>query len=207
MICIGPVCVPIWQLGIVGAFLLKPLKDFATYAYSRCCKHRAHSAHTGAQGLNAENVQLFRMTDAALKNTGGEHPSQAVSVHSDSELAALRTRLSNGPKRQIVFADFGATWCQPCKAMSPFFEALSGFYEGTFLKMDVDECPDSADDAAIQALPTLCVMVPSEGKWEVIARAVGANRRDWENLVATHSMPRQADSRSSNEYNESEKDK
>ncbi|CBZ50867.1 putative thioredoxin [Neospora caninum Liverpool] len=194
MICIGPVCVPIWQLGIVGAFLLNPLKNAAVYVYSRCCKRRAHCAETGAQGLRVANLELFRTTDTALKRTAGEYPSQAVSVHSDDQLAALKRRLSGGNKPQMIFVDFGATWCQPCKSMCPFFEALSVFYEGTFVKVDVDECPDSADDAAVQALPTLCVMAPSGGKWEVVARAVGANRRDWENLVATHSIPRHGDS-------------
>ncbi|PFH36758.1 thioredoxin domain-containing protein [Besnoitia besnoiti] len=207
MICIGPVCLPVWQLGIVGAFLLKPLKDTAVYVYSRCCKHRAHCIYLGAQKLSDGHLQLFRESDTDMKIRGVEQPAHVLAVHSDDELTALRDRLNEPNRQNILFVDFGATWCQPCKAIFPFFEALSAFYEGTFVKVDVDECPESADEATVQALPTLCVMSCSEGKWEVIARTVGANKRDWENLVATHSRPRHGSGPSPQEEGESAKDR
>ncbi len=48
-----------------------------------------------------------------------------------------------GVCKQIV-VDFTATWCGPCRIMSPIFIELSKKYPGLiFLKVDVDEVPVS----------------------------------------------------------------
>jgi thiol-disulfide isomerase/thioredoxin len=43
-----------------------------------------------------------------------------------------------------VVVDFTATWCGPCRLMSPIFTELSKKYPSLiFLKVDVDEVPVS----------------------------------------------------------------
>lgn len=56
-----------------------------------------------------------------------------------------------------VVIDFYATWCGPCKAMSPIIEKLANDYEGKVkvLKVDVDKNRPLAEEARIMSIPTL----------------------------------------------------
>ena len=56
-----------------------------------------------------------------------------------------------------VLLDFYATWCGPCKALSPLLERLATEYEGKLkvLKVDVDKNQALAEAARIMSIPTL----------------------------------------------------
>ena len=60
---------------------------------------------------------------------------------------------------QPVMVDFYATWCEPCKALSPILEQLKEEYSGkaTIIKIDVDENPDLASHYNIRSVPTIMV--------------------------------------------------
>jgi thioredoxin len=60
-----------------------------------------------------------------------------------------------GDKPAIV--DFYASWCGPCKMLSPIMEKLSKKYEDKvyFYKIDVDKSKDLANTLNIRAIPTL----------------------------------------------------
>ncbi|KAH3669393.1 hypothetical protein OGAPHI_001514 [Ogataea philodendri] len=54
-----------------------------------------------------------------------------------------------------AFVDFYATWCGPCKAISPVVEKLSETHKDVkFFKVDVDDAQDIAAEYAISAMPT-----------------------------------------------------
>ena len=56
----------------------------------------------------------------------------------------------------LVLVDFFATWCGPCKMLSPLLEEVAEENPNLLvLKIDVDEVGDLAARYGIQAIPTL----------------------------------------------------
>ena len=70
-----------------------------------------------------------------------------------------------------VLLDFWATWCPPCRMLSPVIEEIAGEYEGRAKvgKVNVDEEPELAAMFKVENIPTRVVM--KEGK--VAELAVG----------------------------------
>jgi thioredoxin 1 len=56
-----------------------------------------------------------------------------------------------------VMVDFHATWCGPCKMVAPLVEQLAAEYDGRvrFVKVDVDQAPNTAAAHRITGVPTL----------------------------------------------------
>lgn len=74
-----------------------------------------------------------------------------------------------------VLVDFFATWCGPCKMLSPVLEQLDkeGF-PVQIVKIDTDEATNLAIEYGVQAIPTLLFF--SEGK--LVNRTMGYQRKD-----------------------------
>jgi thioredoxin 1 len=74
-----------------------------------------------------------------------------------------------------VLVDFWATWCPPCRRLSPKVEELAQEYKGRLrvAKIDVDSNQDLAARYQIQAMPTLLFFK----KGEVHASLVGDQQK------------------------------
>ena len=56
-----------------------------------------------------------------------------------------------------VLVDFYATWCGPCKALSPVVEKLADEYSGKLKvgKLNIDEDTGTPSSYSVRAVPTL----------------------------------------------------
>jgi thioredoxin 2 len=71
-----------------------------------------------------------------------------------------------------VLVDLWATWCGPCRMVSPALEQLAKEKAGQLklVKVDIDQAPKLAQRFSVQSIPSLMVLY----RGEVIARQAGA---------------------------------
>lgn len=66
---------------------------------------------------------------------------------------------------QTVFIDFYATWCKPCKTMTPIIEEIAKEYkEIKFVKIDIDKNEELAIKYNIMSIPTMMIIKNGEVK-------------------------------------------
>lgn len=66
----------------------------------------------------------------------------------------FQAELSNSGA-SLVVVYFTASWCGPCQRIGPHFESLSNKYtQAIFLKVDIDQCRETAESHHVSAVPT-----------------------------------------------------
>ena len=74
-----------------------------------------------------------------------------------------------------VIVDFWAPWCVPCRRVSPVLEEMSeGRNDVRFVKLNVDDNPDTAMNYQITSIPTIARFEDGQ----VTRQAVGALPRN-----------------------------
>ena len=78
--------------------------------------------------------------------------------------------LKNGNLPLVV--DFWATWCGPCRMISPIISKLAEKYDGKIIvgKCDVEENDDMAEEFGIRNIPTILFFKGGE----IVDKIVGA---------------------------------
>lgn len=67
-------------------------------------------------------------------------------------------------EKGLVLVDFHASWCGPCRMLSPTLDVLASEYDGkaSIVKVDVDESPELAANYGVMGIPTLLVIKDGE---------------------------------------------
>jgi len=78
---------------------------------------------------------------------------------------------------KTVLIDFWASWCGPCRMVSPIVDEIAEQSNGTLKvgKVNVDQESDLASQFGVQSIPTLIVM--KNGK--VVNTSVGAKSKQF----------------------------
>ncbi|KAJ9448351.1 Thioredoxin [Diplonema papillatum] len=102
----------------------------------------------------------------------------AVVVSDDDHFDKL---VKENPK---VIINFGASWCGPCKAVAPEWKAIAdnADYSGiAFLKVDVDDVPDAAQQYDVRSIPAFQVVQNGKKKGQLF----GWNKKALEDELKT----------------------
>jgi len=98
------------------------------------------------------------------------------------EDSMFQTELSSAGSKLVV-VDFTASWCGPCKRIAPFYDELSTKYpKAVFLKVDVDQCQETAASNGVSAMPTF-IFFRNKTK---IDKIQGADNKSLEDKIKQH---------------------
>lgn len=88
------------------------------------------------------------------ENTKNEENIEIIEIES---MEQFEQEVSN--ENGTIFIDFYATWCMPCKTMTPIIEKLAKENkEVKFFKVDVDKNNELATKYNVMSIPTMLIL-------------------------------------------------
>ena len=114
---------------------------------------------------------------------GSVHPAfplYVISSQKDADFSAINIDKYNFENEVMnsdkpVLLDFWASWCGPCRMVSPVIDEIAGERSDIKVgKINVDEQPELARQFGVMSIPTLIVMKNGQ----IVSKAAGARPKN-----------------------------
>ncbi|WP_248960469.1 tetratricopeptide repeat protein [Sphaerisporangium perillae] len=139
----------------------------------------------GAVDLGARKqaleAQARREAAAAQGAAGGAPATPAGAVVIDVTDETFATEVIERSMRTPVVLDLWATWCEPCKQLSPILEKLAAEAAGRWVlaKVDVDASPQISGALQVQSIPTVLAVFQGQAVTGFQGALPEAQVRQW----------------------------
>lgn len=128
---------------------------------------------------NIRFLQMGLVTLVLLIGTNGCKHEKGETAESSQPSRSISSNITDSTGK-ITVIDFYATWCGPCKMMTPVMEKMEEKYGDKidFRKVDVDQNGELAQQYNIQSIPTLVILSPNNEVIDVVVGYHDANQMD-----------------------------
>jgi thioredoxin 1 len=149
-------------------------KNKPVFVYCLAGKRSAKAAEIlSKQGFTVTDMAggYLKWSAEGLPTEGETKPTEKAGVYSYDEYKNILAT------NELVLIDYYATWCGPCKQMSPMLAKLEKEYHGkiTIVKIDTDKNKTLAIRNLVNELPTFTFFKKGKKIWT----GVGLQDEDW----------------------------
>ncbi|CAI9775319.1 unnamed protein product [Fraxinus pennsylvanica] len=116
-----------------------------------------------------------------VSNESSVNKGRVIAYHSSSKwkIHFEGSKLTSN----LMVIDFTASWCGPCRYMEPAMNEFAAKYTDVeFIKIDIDELEDVAQEFAVHVLPTFLLIK----KGKEVDKLVGANKEELRKKIEKH---------------------
>eukprot|EP00055_Hartaetosiga_balthica_P002684 m.4863 g.4863 ORF g.4863 m.4863 type:complete len:204 (-) comp2302_c0_seq2:144-755(-) len=197
IICIGPICIPLWGLLPFLAVYFWKLWDWlkVKLGYVKAQEEvKGNEKEVVVEEEEEEEVvvvskktTVIEYNEEVVSKVGckrEESPTGVIKIESEEHYQTLKTDTLH--KGGHFVTKYTATWCQPCQAISPTFKQLANDLHATFVEVDIDEYSEIVPANIVKALPTFTIEHTSHN----LKDYVGGHEDGLTGFLHTHLSPR-----------------
>lgn len=190
IICLGPFCIPVWNIFLFLFALIGPIINFLKRIFlgkKSNIKNRGeltignHEKILEEKDLAEIGIEshLFRESyEKILKLVESRNVLELENIN-DWEICKLLGKNLELP----ILVDYYADWCNPCKKISTAFKKLCKEYNGIFIKIDYETHTNFCYDMGVFSLPTFHFWTLDNNSYILVDKLERSDSKELENLL------------------------